>query len=233
MLLDYGKTADAQRLVRTLGAKLYCGDMQAALAAVREQFTIETLVEFLASPCRDVRKVSAMALAIAGDSTAVRALAAALHDSDDQVAAQAEQALWSIWFRSGKGAARTALACGCNHMAHRNFDTAIEKFSWSLALDGNFAEAHNQRAIAYFLQERYEEAIADCRAALQRIPEHFGAMAGMGHGHAQLGRYTEARRCYADALLIHPRLEGIQTSLGQVEQLLACGAPPSMGSKPR
>lgn len=226
MPLKSAATDDAQYFVRLLRPTLCTGDMQGTLSVVREHFTVTDLVEFLANPCRDVRQVAALALALSGSLVAVAALATALHDSDDQVVALAEQAMWSIWFRSGRGAAPAVLACGCNHVTHRNLETAIEKFSWAISLDSHFAEAYNQRAIAYFLDERYDQSIADCRAALARVPHHFGAMAGMGHGYAQLGRYCEARQCYIDALRIHPRLDGIQTSLAQVNQLSACAAQP-------
>jgi Tfp pilus assembly protein PilF len=45
-------------------------------------------------------------------------------------------------------------------------------------------------------------------------------MAGMGHCYAHQGQWRQARHCYRLALAIHPRLEGIQTSLDQIEQLL-------------
>jgi len=52
------------------------------------------------------------------------------------------------------------------------------------------------------------------------MPQHFGAMSGMGHCHAHLCQWGEARHAYRLALAIHPRLEGIQVSLDQIEQLL-------------
>jgi tetratricopeptide (TPR) repeat protein len=96
----------------------------------------------------------------------------------------------------------------------------VEKFSQAIREDETFAEAYNQRAIAHYLSERYEKSIADCKAALSLVPQHFGAMSGMGHCHAHMERWRQAKHCYRLALAIHPRLEGIETSLEQIEQLL-------------
>ena len=66
------------------------------------------------------------------------------------------------------------------------------------------------------------------------MPQHFGAMAGMGHSHANMKHWAEARHCYRLALAIHPRLEGIQSAQRQIEEILAAGgcapqsAPPPL-----
>jgi tetratricopeptide (TPR) repeat protein len=136
------------------------------------------------------------------------------------VSQMAEHALWSIWFRLANARAVALVKCGNTHLHHGNYTCAIEKFSQALQEDSSFAEAHNQRAIAYYLSERFAESIDDCRATLALMPQHFGAMSGMGHCHAHLGQWRPARHCYRLALAIHPRLEGIQSSLQQIEQLL-------------
>lgn len=68
-------------------------------------------------------------------------------------------------------------------------------------------------AIANYLAERYEESIIDCQAAIERMPCHFGAWAGMGHCHAHGGRLAEAIECYEHALTINPHLDGIREAV--------------------
>ena len=147
-------------------------------------------------------------------------LAVALHDADAMVTDMAEHALWSIWFRLGTPRAVNLVKCGNNHMHHGNYAAAVEKFSQAIQEDGNFAEAYNQRAIAFYLNEQFAESIADCKATMARMPQHFGAMSGMGHCHSHLGQWRQARHCYRLALAIHPRLEGVEGSLAQIGQLL-------------
>ena len=167
-----------------------------------------------------MRKLAALALYLVGDRGAVSPLAVALHDADPMVTQVAEHALWSIWFRLGKPSAVRFVQCGSHHLQHNNACCAIERFTQAIQDDPTFAEAYNQRAIASYLSEHFEKAIADCKAALALMPQHFGAMSGMGHCYAHLGQWREAKHSYRLALAIHPRLEGTQASLDQINRLL-------------
>jgi len=207
-------------LLERLTPALQGGNLANALATVRESWTVPQLIALLTHEQPDIRKVAALALGLMGDQSSITALAVALHDGDPMVTQMAEHALWSIWFRSGRCRAVTLLKQGCCHLNHENYDSAIEKFSQAIAIDSAFAEAWHQRSIANYLAERYPESIADARSTLDRLPQHFGAMAGMGHCHAHLRQWPEARHCYRLALAIHPRIEGIQAALEQVEAIL-------------
>ena len=211
---------DAQEFISTIGPSLSMGNMDEALAHVRCRWTPEQIVSLLQDKSCDVRKVAALALSLVGGRCAIAPLAVSLHDADAMVSNVAEHALWSIWFRLGNSRAVSLAKCGNNHLHHGNYASALEKFSQAILEDESFAEAFNQRAIAHYLSERFEDSIADCKAALQRVPQHFGAMSGMGHCHAHLGQWKEARHCYRLALAIHPRLEGIEGSLKEIEKLL-------------
>jgi tetratricopeptide (TPR) repeat protein len=209
-----------ETFLTSLQPSLAQGKVEEALRAVQERWSCPQILPLLKDKSGDVRKVAALALSLAGDESAVGPLAVALHDEDAMVAQMAEHALWSIWFRIGKPRAVQLVKCGNTHMHHGNYVCAIEKFTQAIQEDPEFAEAYNQRVIAYYLSERFEQAIADCKATLARVPQHFGAMAAMGHCHAHLGQWREARQCYRLALAIHPRLEGIQGSLRQIDELL-------------
>ena len=211
---------DPQEFVSTLESSLSQGRVEEALHRVRARWTAGQIVALLADKSPDVRKVAALALSLVGDAGAIAPLALALHDGDAMVAQVAEHSLWSVWFRLGSPQAICLVKCGNNHLHHGNYVCALEKFSQAIQEDGKFAEAYNQRAIAHYLSDRFDESIADCKAALVLVPQHFGAMSGMGHAHAHLGNWCDARHCYRLALAIHPRLEGIATSREQIEQLL-------------
>ncbi len=196
------------------------GDLPGALRELQAGWNTSTLIRFLNAPGAEIRKTAAMSLTLVGDKSAVEALARALHDGDADYCHLIEHALWAIWFRSGNFRSIRHLQCGLSHLQHGNLDTAAEKFSLAIEADPDFAEAYNQRAIAYYLAERFEESIRDCQRTLERMPPHFGAMAGMGHSHAHLGRLPAARECYRRALDIHPRMEGIAASLAKIEDIL-------------
>jgi len=221
MRLDTTATAvDADEFISTLQPSLIQGNVEAALHHVRQRWTAPQIIGLLRDTSADVRKVAALALSLVGDRQAIAPLAVALHDHDPMVSQVAEHALWSVWFRAGKPRSVCLVKCGNHHLHHGNYISALEKFSQAVQDDAQFAEAYNQRAITYYLTERFDESIADCKAALALVPQHFGAMAGMGHSYAHMGQWQQARQCYRLALAIHPRLEGIQASLDQIEQLL-------------
>ncbi len=161
-----------------------------------------------------------MALTLMGDKTAIAPLVTALHDVNPRVNELADQALWAIWFRCGNPRGCAYLKCGTHHLKHGNMATAIEKFTLAVAADPDFAEAYNQRAIAYYLSEQYAEALIDCRYTLAKMPPHFGAMAGMGHCYAQLGNLSEAQHCYHQALAINPCMEGLALSLAKIQEII-------------
>lgn len=222
---------DSKVFMASLQPCLSEGKLQEAIALVRQHWTPRQLETLLSDKEKEVRKVAAFALAMCGDRQSIGPLSLLLHDSNGCVVEVVEHAMWSIWLRSGSCCAVKKVERGSRHLHHANYVCAIENFSQAILEDPNFAEAYNQRAIAYYLSERFKESIEDCRATLARMPQHFGAMAGMGHCFAHLGQWEEARKCYKLALAIHPRLEGIESSLRDLEVFLkdhGPSAPPSL-----
>ena len=206
--------------MNSLHPLLHEGRIAEALGNLGKRWSCSQVVSLLTHSSADVKKVAALALSVLGDRTAVVPLAVALHDADAMVAQMADHALWSIWFRLGSPAAVNLVKCGNTHMHHGNYVCAIEKFTQAIQEDPTFAEAYNQRAIAHYLSEQFSESIDDCRAALARMPQHFGAMAGMGHCHSHLGHWAEAKHCYRLTLAIHPRFDGIHASISQIEEVI-------------
>jgi Flp pilus assembly protein TadD len=211
---------DAREFLNTFEPFVRAGNLAGAAECIGRSWCGGKLCAFLKHSTVDIRRAAAMALAMLGDKKAIDPLAAALHDTDIQVHALAEEALWAIWFRAGNNRACCYLKCGMSHLKHGNLDTATEKFNLAIQADPEFAEAYNQRAIAGYLAERYADSIADCRRVLELMPHHFGAMAGMGHCHAQLGNLSEAQSCYRQSLDINPRMDGIIAALAEVRALL-------------
>lgn len=205
---------------RTVAPLVKSGDICTAEQTVRRCWPQSKLIEFLTGADERISHLAIMALGCAGDCGAIEPLSHKLRDENPELVRAAEHALWSIWLRAGQPKGLRYLKCGCEHLKHGNHETAIEKFTLAIAEDPDFAEAFNQRAIAYYLSGQYEKSIADCHRVLAKIPVHFGAMAGMGHCHAQLNQLENARDCYQAALRIHPGMEGIADSLRSVEAIL-------------
>jgi tetratricopeptide (TPR) repeat protein len=133
----------------------------------------------------------------------------------------AEHALWSIWFRCGTESANHELCRGTKAMNRRDWSVAISHFTRAIEIDPTFAEAYNQRAIVKYLQERFDESIQDCLRAVELMPCHFGAWAGMGHCHAHAGHLQEAVDSYDRALKINPHMECVMQMVSELRGKLS------------
>jgi tetratricopeptide (TPR) repeat protein len=215
---------DPDQFVDAVQPMLAGKDLQGLRAFLKSQYSIEQISALLSGPCDDARKVAALALSLVGAKCSIKALSRQLQHPDATVNQMAEHALWSIWFRAGQPEANKELCRGAKAIGRREFDTAISHCSRAIDIDPGFAEAYNQRAIAYYLLERYEDSIIDCQRSVERMPCHFGAWAGMGHCHAHLGRLTEACESYERAVKINPHLEGVAQLLTELRRKLGNGS---------
>ena len=199
-------------------------DVQALASLLKNRYTGEQITSLLHCSHADARKVAALSIGLVGTTCCLHKLAPLLKDPDPMVNQLAEHAMWSIWFRTGRTPeANKELCRGTKALNGRDFQKAVEHIDRALSEDPNFAEAYNQRAIVLYLQERYEDSIEDCRRAVEHMPLHFGAWAGMGHCHAHLGRLRDAVECYQRALSINPHLDGIPQAIHELTRRIEAG----------
>ena len=208
---------DPANFVEAVQPLLKSRDLQGLCNLLRDRWTPRQITELLACPACDVRKVAALALSLVGGRRCICDLARQLRDPDPVVNQMAEHALWSIWFRLGNPAAHKQLLSGLEHLNNREFDAAEHRFSHAIELDPEFAEAYNQRAIVHYLREEYAPSVADCDKAVELMPEHFGAWAGMGHCYLHLGHNDKAIESYEKALEINPHLDCVKQAVTELK----------------
>ena len=160
---------------------------------------------------------------IAGHGTQADANVLKEHLTDDNayVRSVAEQALWTLWSRSGDDTVDGLLAAGVEQMRTGDLDGAIATFSAVITQKPEFAEGWNKRATALFLAGEFRRSLADCDEVMKRNPLHFGALAGYGQIYFQLEQYERAIAYWKRALEVNPNLSGVETSIKATEQLLA------------
>ncbi len=207
---------DPVSFVAAVRPALASKDLKALHATCKSQWTASQIISLLSCKSCDARKCAALALSLVGCPACLEPLAVQLKDADPMVNQMAEHAMWAIWFRCGSPEANQLLQRGSDLMSRRDFDKAIEHFDHAIQVSPKFAEAYNQRAIAWFLKEEFSRSIADCERAVKLMPDHFGAWAGMGHCHAHEGRVCEAVRAYKRALAINPHLAGVKETLQEI-----------------
>jgi len=165
------------------------------------------------------RRRGAMGLSAAGRMEDAPALLAALRDSDDLVRAVAEEALWSVWSRSGDPRVDDLFKRGVSEMSDEHFAEAIATFTRVIELKPDFAEGWNKRATVYFLAGDYRHSLADCDEVIKRNPQHFGALSGYGQIYIRLDQPEKALEYFRRALDVNPNLDGVQGMIDRLEEL--------------
>ncbi len=211
---------DPDEFLLAVKPALESGDAD-SLARQVARWSPAALSTLLSHADRDVRRTAVVVLGIVGDGSVVGCLTRCLHDPDDRVHQFAEDALWSIWFRAGNDVAAPPFHEALAALAEDRHADAVSCLHEALHHDPDFAEAYNQLAIAEYLQGHWSRSVDACREALARLPTHFGAMAGLGHGYAHVGELRQAVDCYRRALAINPRMHAIATAKSRLERQLA------------
>lgn len=193
-------------------------DVRATICTIHRHWKMSQVVDLLDTDHLDAKRVAALALSLIGTDSCLEALARQLRHPDRCLSQMAEHAMWSIWVQVGSEDAKSHFARGSTAASNRDLSGAIRHFSRAIEADPNFAEAYNQRAMMYYLQERFEASLNDCLAAAERMPMHFGAFAGAGHCHACLGNTSEAIACYEKARTIHPHMECVGELIAELRE---------------
>ena len=198
-------------------------DAQGIITLVKSRWKDEQVTSLFGDANPDVRKVAAFVFGLVGKKCCLTKLAPLLNDADVMVSQMAEHSMWSVWFRSGNPQANHELCRGSKALNRRDYEHALEHFNRAIELDPTFAEAYNQRSIVHYLRDDFDACIGDCTKAVERMPCHFGAWAGLGHCHAHEGRLADAVRCYETALKINPHLEGLRQGVAEMRAQLEGG----------
>ena len=179
--------------------------------------TLERLAEFGSS---DTRRGATVALGLVGDYRSNAVLGRRMSDGDRTVRSLAENAIREVWCRDGSEPQRLELqvivrlnSAGQDVEAERRATDLIQQAPF-------FAEAWNQRAIAWFHQEHYQAAANDCHQSLELNPYHFGSAVGMGHCYLEMEDAHAALESFRRALRLNPGLEGVRAQVVYLERAL-------------
>ncbi len=198
--LEYLQNLDTARFVEQVGRHY----QQVSLIRLADAERIET------------RRAVALALGFLGNYGANSALGRLLLDSDRSVCLLAENSIKNVWPRDGSDAQRRVLRDIMRQISRQQYAEAVRMANILLEECPLFAEARNQRAIALFALEEFQDAIEDAMIVLDLNPYHFGAAIGMAHAHLQLREKEQAVLSFQHALRINPRLELVRWHLERI-----------------
>jgi len=195
-------------------------DVESLKVQLTSEYSENDLMSYLQNEDPLVGRAAATALGIVGGMNVVPVLVANLKNEDFRTSLITEAALWNIWSRSGNESVDEMLIVGKKYLADENLLEAVKQFSSVIEASPDFAEGYNQRAIVYYVMERWNNALEDCLQAIELNPHHFGAFAGMGHVYLRLGQIDKAVDAYRKALKINPNLVSIANTLRQLQHVL-------------
>lgn len=196
----------------------YVGGQDAAvfirdISRVYSQGTLQRLAEHDSAR---VRRAAVLALGFLGDYEVNATLGRALQDEDRTVRTIAEHGIRKVWTRDGDARQRRTLGVIIRLNTSQHFQAAIRRASELLKDAEWMAETWNQRAIAHFSLKHYDEAIHDCRQALELNPYHFAAAAGMGQAYLERGNTIAALESFRRALRLNPDLEAVRVQVARL-----------------
>ena len=192
----------------------------AAGASHAAPLTRAQALKALEQPEAGARVAGIERLAEIGKMVDVDRLLGRLNDTDPQARALAAAATWQVWSRSGDPAIDALFARGREQMQASALTDALATFSLIVRRKPEFAEGWNKRATIYFLLGRNEESLKDCDEVFKRNRKHFGALAGAGQIHLQLGNAELALDFFRRALDVNPTMEGPKEMIPMLEELL-------------
>jgi len=187
---------------------------------VSTRYSISTLERLAQAGSSSSRCCATLALGFLADFSSNQVLAGCLHDESDAVRMIAERSIREVWLRDGSDRQRQQLSCVIRMNASGQLDEAIVDATELIESLPEFAEAWNQRAIAYFQQRDFDAAAEDCRQTLERNPCHYGAAVGLAHCYLQLDDVQAAVETFHWALDLNPGMEGVRAQLARLKRAL-------------
>lgn len=164
-------------------------------------------------------RVAVFAIAFAGPSLALACppvpdsaeRRAELHDQLRQSRSEGEAReisakLWEIWTTAPDAKAQALLDQGMARRASYDFAGAVAQLDALIDYCPNYAEGWNQRAFANFLRQDYGAALDDLEKTLELLPNHTGALSGMGLTLFGMGRVKAGEAAILRALELNPWL---------------------------
>ena len=122
----------------------------------------------------------------------------------DEEAASLEEEVWDAWLVSGSATVDVLMKRGLEAQENEDPEMARDMFDRVIIMKPQYAEGWNRRALLFFNDKQYDEAVADLESALTYEPRHFGAWIGLGMIFESIDRPEAALRAYQKALAIHP-----------------------------
>jgi tetratricopeptide (TPR) repeat protein len=125
--------------------------------------------------------------------------------------------IWTLWSANESPMAEVLLSQSGKAMQDGAFDTSEKMLNELIGAYPDYVEALNKRAMLYYNQKRYDEALVDLNAVLDNEPRHFGALSGLAAVYQAQGNVAKAASTLREAISVNPHLNAAKDVLKQLE----------------
>ena len=190
------------------------------IADVSQRYTVGSLERLAECGDRLCRRAGTMALGFMADYSSNAVLGRRMGDEDRGVRLLAENGIRELWFRDGSDAQRKQLESIARMNRNEQFQQSATAATELIDEAPWFAEAWNQRGIAYFHLGRYLDSANDCQQTLELNAYHYAAAVGMGMSYMEMEDLRAALDCFKRAIKLNPDLEDVRTRILLLRQSL-------------
>ena len=193
----------------------YLADEDSArfISEVSQHYTVNTLERLAEFGSRTTRRGATLALGFLGNYQTNQALGRRMNDSDRSVRLLAENGIRELWCRDGNSEQRRKLQRLIRLNRSRQYTVAIAEGTALIEEAPWFAEAWNQRGVAYYYLANYLEAANDCHQTLELNPYHYAAAIGMAHCYLEMDDSRAALECFRRAIKLNPDLDEVRSRI--------------------
>lgn len=188
--------------------------------SVTSHYTIPALERLAERGSRVSRRAAVLALSYVADFHSNDVVGAAMRDRDRAVRLLAENGIRQLWCRYGTTSQSQQLRKIMRLNDCQQFQDVIDEAEQLIEENPGFAEAWNQRAIAYFYLGMYDESANDCQQTLDLNRYHFGAAIGMAHCYLELDDPVGALHSLRRGIDINPSMEGVRAQIAFLQRSL-------------
>ena len=129
---------------------------------------------------------------------------------NEDAAELVSKAIERVWRQSGSDTADLLMERAGIAIQSKNLDLAAQILSGLVEVAPDYAEAWNQLASVYFMQEDYDQAMRGLRRTLALEPHHYKAIEGLAMILREMGDKKGALRATRRALDVYPYLKSAQ-----------------------
>lgn len=192
----------------------------AFVRAVAQRYTLSTLCRLADYGSCTSRRAAVLSLSFLGDYRHNAVLGQALRDNDRGVRMLADNGIRELWRRQGSIAEQKQLALLSRLNSSGLYGECLAAAGEFIESSPCIAEGWNQRAVAHFALEHFEDAANDCHQTLELNAYHFGAAVGMGHCYLEMDEPLAALECFRRALHLNPDLEEVRAQINYIQRTL-------------